>query len=199
MKTGLLCSTAIISTVAQTILDLRSKTPLVVDPVITATGGDPLLESDAVDTYATELFPLATLITPNLDEAVQLGADKIRDRESMERAGKEFERKFKTAILLKGGHLRQGRCRSSLCERKSRRICRAVCPRRGDARDRLHLFRRHYRRSRCRPVSGRFNCARKKICDRVHRQSPSLEIEREKKYRRLESFLWRRHRGLMAR
>lgn len=105
MKTGLLCSTAIISTVAQTILDLRSKTPLVVDPVITATGGDPLLESDAVDTYATELFPLATLITPNLDEAVQLGADKIRDRESMERAGKEFERKFKTAILLKGGHL----------------------------------------------------------------------------------------------
>jgi hydroxymethylpyrimidine/phosphomethylpyrimidine kinase len=105
MKTGLLCSRAIISTVAQTILDLRSKTPLVVDPVICATGGDPLLESDAVDTYATELFPLATLITPNSDEAVQLGADKIRDRESMERAGKEFERKFKTAILLKGGHL----------------------------------------------------------------------------------------------
>jgi len=105
MKTGLLCSRAIISTVAQAILDLRSKTPLVVDPVITATGGDPLLESDAVDTYATELFPLATLITPNLDEAVQLGADKIRDRESMERAGKELERKFKTAILLKGGHL----------------------------------------------------------------------------------------------
>src|SRR5256885_11234049 len=103
MKAGLLCSTAIISTVAQAILDLRSKTPLVVDPVITATGGDPLLESDAVDTYATELFPLATLITPNLDEAVQLGADKIRDRESMERAGKEFERKFKTAIPLKGG------------------------------------------------------------------------------------------------
>jgi len=73
--------------------------------IITATGGDPLLETDAIEVYKNELFPLATLITPNLDEAVQLGADKIRDRESMERAGKELERKFKTAILLKGGHL----------------------------------------------------------------------------------------------
>ena len=126
MKTGLLCSAAIISAVAQTIdslasprglscprrsapagsvVDLRSKIPLVIDPVITATGGDPLLEPDAIETYKRKLFPLATLITPNLDEAVQLGADKIRDRESMERAGKQFERKFKTAILLKGGHL----------------------------------------------------------------------------------------------
>jgi hydroxymethylpyrimidine/phosphomethylpyrimidine kinase len=130
MKTGLLCSAAIISAVAQTIdsfasqlanprglsrprrsapagsvVDLRSKIPLVVDPVITATGGDPLLEGNAIEVYKNELFPLATLITPNLDEAVQLGADKIRDRESMERTGKEFERKFKTAILLKGGHL----------------------------------------------------------------------------------------------
>jgi hydroxymethylpyrimidine/phosphomethylpyrimidine kinase len=130
IKTGLLCSAAIISAVAQTIdslasqlanprglsrprrsapagsvVDLRRRIPLVVDPVITATGGDPLLEPDAIETYKRELFPLATLITPNLDEAVQLGADKIRGRESMERAGKEFERKFKTAILLKGGHL----------------------------------------------------------------------------------------------
>ena len=126
MKTGLLCSAAIISAVAQTIdslanprglsrprrsapagsvVDLRSKIPLVIDPVITATGGDPLLEPNAIEVYKNKLFPLATLITPNLDEAVQLGADKIRDRESMEHAGKEFERKFKTAILLKGGHL----------------------------------------------------------------------------------------------
>jgi hydroxymethylpyrimidine/phosphomethylpyrimidine kinase len=51
------------------------------------------------------LFPIASLITPNLDEAVQLGVDKIRDRKSMERAGQELARKFKTAVLLKGGHL----------------------------------------------------------------------------------------------
>jgi hydroxymethylpyrimidine/phosphomethylpyrimidine kinase len=91
--------------VAQTIVGLRSKIPLVVDPVITATGGDPLLEPRAIEAYKRDLFPLATLITPNLDEAMQLLGVKIEDRESMERAGKELESKFKTAILLKGGHL----------------------------------------------------------------------------------------------
>src|SRR2546423_4494804 len=48
IKTGLLCSSSIISTVARSIVDLAGKIPLVVDPVITATGGDPLLESGAV-------------------------------------------------------------------------------------------------------------------------------------------------------
>ncbi len=105
IKTGLLYSAEIISTVAKSIVDLARKVPLVVDPVITATGGDPLLKADAIDIYQRDLFPLATLITPNLDEAAQLGAGKITGRESMERAGKELERKFKTAILLKGGHL----------------------------------------------------------------------------------------------
>src|SRR5205085_5874315 len=106
IKTGLLCSAAIISAVVGSVVDLVRNIPLVVDPVITATGGDPLLESDAIETYQRELFPIASLITPNLDEAGQLLGDKIQDRESMKRAGKELERKFKTAILLKGGHLR---------------------------------------------------------------------------------------------
>jgi hydroxymethylpyrimidine/phosphomethylpyrimidine kinase len=106
IKTGLLCSAAIISAVAASILDLGRKVPLVVDPVITATGGDSLLEPDAIETYQRELFPIASLITPNLDEAAQLLGDKIQNRQSMKRAGKELERKFKTAILLKGGHLR---------------------------------------------------------------------------------------------
>jgi len=111
IKTGLLCSAAIISAVTKSIDDLRRKIenrpiPLVVDPVITATGGDTLLEPDAIETYQRELFPMATLITPNLDEAAQLLGGKIHDLEAMKRAGKELERKFKTAILLKGGHLR---------------------------------------------------------------------------------------------
>ena len=105
IKTGLLYSTAIISAVAGSIIDLGRKIPLVVDPVITATSGDSLLASDAIETYKRELFPIASLITPNLDEAAQLLGDKIQDRQSMKRAGKELERKFKTAILLKGGHL----------------------------------------------------------------------------------------------
>src|SRR5437773_10692899 len=56
IKTGLLCSAAIISAVVGSVVDLVRNIPLVVDPVITATGGDPLLESDAIETYQRELF-----------------------------------------------------------------------------------------------------------------------------------------------
>ena len=105
IKTGLLFSAEIISAVAKSVVDLAPKVPVVVDPVITATGGDPLLQSNAIENYKEELFPLATLITPNLDEAALLLGAKIGDRKSMERAGKELARTFKTAILLKGGHL----------------------------------------------------------------------------------------------
>src|SRR5690242_5343248 len=67
IKTGLLCSAEIISAVAKAIVDLTKKIPLVVDPVITATGGDPLLEKGSIDAYESKLFPIASLITPNLD------------------------------------------------------------------------------------------------------------------------------------
>src|SRR5256885_2451018 len=105
IKTGLLCSAATITAAAGAIFDLIKDIPLVVDPVITATGGDPLLEKGAIAAYESELFPIASLITPNLDEASQLLGSAIEDRQSMERAGKELQRKFKIAILLKGGHL----------------------------------------------------------------------------------------------
>ena len=109
IKTGLLCSGEIISAVAKTIQDVHKtfepRIPLVIDPVVVATSGDPLLEPEAIETYEKELLPLASLITPNLDEAEQLLGTKIRDRRSMRVGGQELEKKFKTAILLKGGHL----------------------------------------------------------------------------------------------
>jgi hydroxymethylpyrimidine/phosphomethylpyrimidine kinase len=77
----------------------------VIDPVIVATSGDPLLEPAAIDAYRAELFPLGTLITPNLNEAEILLSMKIKDRGSMQRAGKQLEKQLGTAILLKGGHL----------------------------------------------------------------------------------------------
>jgi hydroxymethylpyrimidine/phosphomethylpyrimidine kinase len=109
IKTGLLCSGEIISAVAKAIQDIDKtfapRIPLVIDPVFAATSGDPLLEPAAIEAYEKELFPLASLITPNLDEAGRLLGTKIKDRRSMRRAGEELERKFRTAILLKGGHL----------------------------------------------------------------------------------------------
>jgi hydroxymethylpyrimidine/phosphomethylpyrimidine kinase len=109
IKTGLLCSAEIVSAVAKTLLNLDKmsvpRIPLVIDPVFVATGGDPLLEPAAIESYEKELFPLATLITPNLDEAERLVGTKINDRVSMRGAGKELQKRFGTGILLKGGHL----------------------------------------------------------------------------------------------
>jgi hydroxymethylpyrimidine/phosphomethylpyrimidine kinase len=109
IKTGLLCSAEIVSAVAKALRHIARtvapQIPLVIDPIIVATSGDPLLEPAAIEASAKELFPLASLIAPNLDEAEQLLGTMIRDQQSMHRAGKKLEKKFGTAILLKGGHL----------------------------------------------------------------------------------------------
>lgn len=109
IKTGLLCSTEIISALAKAIRSMdrhsASRVPVVVDPVIVATSGDALLKTAAIAAYEKELFPLASLITPNLTEAERLLGTEIKDRRSMHRAGKELRREYGTAILLKGGHL----------------------------------------------------------------------------------------------
>ena len=110
IKTGLLCSAEIISAVAQTIQAGEKKTarsiPFVVDPVMIATSGDNLLESEAVEAYKNKLFPLATLITPNLDEAALLLETTIIDRKQMESSARALAKKYRASILLKGVHLR---------------------------------------------------------------------------------------------
>ena len=110
IKTGLLCSEEIVSAVAQAIRDAKKKTagpiPLVVDPVMIATSGDSLLGPGAIESYKTKLFPLATLITPNLVEAASLLATTIKDRKQMENAAKDLAKEYRASILLKGGHLR---------------------------------------------------------------------------------------------
>ena len=109
MKTGLLLSAEIIETVASVVVELLSNSakhfPLVIDPVTVATGGDLLLRPDAIKLYQSKLFPLATLITPNLDEAARLLGKKIEDRQSMEEAAKALADQYRVSILLKGGHL----------------------------------------------------------------------------------------------
>ena len=110
IKTGLLCAAEIVNAVAQAIQAGRKRTvqplPLVVDPVMTATSGDKLLESEAVESYRNKLFPLATLITPNLDEVASLLGSAVNNRKQMESAAKALAKEYGTSILLKGGHLR---------------------------------------------------------------------------------------------
>src|SRR5437763_8827442 len=101
IKTGLLCSAEMISAVAKAIRSMHrnsaSRVPVVIDPVIVATSGDLLLEPAAIETYQKELFPLASLITPNLNEAERLLRTESKDRQAMRRAGKQVERAFGSA------------------------------------------------------------------------------------------------------
>ena len=110
IKTGLLCSAEIVSAVARAIQNAKKETarpiPIVVDPVMIATSGDNLLEPGAVESYKDKLFPLATLITPNLDEAAALLETTINDHKQMKTAAKALAKKYHASILLKGGHLR---------------------------------------------------------------------------------------------
>jgi hydroxymethylpyrimidine/phosphomethylpyrimidine kinase len=110
LKTGLLCSAEIVCAVARAIQDDEKKAarsiPFVVDPVMIATSGDNLLEPEAIEAYKNKLFPLATLITPNLDEAGLMLEATIKDRKQMENAVKALAKKYGASILLKGGHLR---------------------------------------------------------------------------------------------
>lgn len=102
-KTGMLFSAELIEAVAGF---MRGKEcPLVVDPVMVATSGAVLLEPSALDALRHELFPLATLITPNLDEVEVLLGWKPAGRKEMLRSGQELSTRYGAAILMKGGHL----------------------------------------------------------------------------------------------
>lgn len=96
-KTGMLANAEIISAVSA-VLKRHNATNFVVDPVMVATSGDQLIDDDAIDTMVTSLFPLATLITPNVNEARRLtGTDDITQQLRMIHA------MGVTNVLLKGG------------------------------------------------------------------------------------------------
>lgn len=109
IKTGMLYSAEIVAEVAKVLRDNGSiqagKTPLVIDPVMVATSGDLLLKREAIAVYEEELFPLAAVITPNLDEAATLLGERIADLAAMRAAGAQLLARYRVPILLKGGHL----------------------------------------------------------------------------------------------
>ena len=98
-KTGMLVSRAIIETVADFLEEHRVS--LVVDPVMVASSGAKLLEDDAVDALVTRLFPLATVLTPNLPEAQALTGLDVEDRRALSERLHELGA---AAVLVTGGH-----------------------------------------------------------------------------------------------
>lgn len=115
MKTGMLFSTEHIKAVVE-ILQKHRDVKLVVDPVMIASTGDPLLEPDAITAYRELLLPLATVITPNLHEAEELLGEKIADQAALEDAAKRLSAQYGTAVLLKGGHLEGDVCTDLLVD-----------------------------------------------------------------------------------
>lgn len=106
VKTGMLANRVLVRCVARTLRDGRLP-PLIVDPVMVAASGDRLLETRAVDVLREELFPIATLVTPNLDEAEILSGVRARDAEGMREAALRIAETGSSAVLIKGGHLEE--------------------------------------------------------------------------------------------
>lgn len=104
VKTGMLSSSAIVETVAQE-LQRHGIRNLVVDPVMVAKSGDPLLQQEAVDSLKTLLVPLAALVTPNVPEAETLTGLKIEGGEDMREAARQIVAMGARAVVVKGGHL----------------------------------------------------------------------------------------------
>lgn len=114
LKTGMLFSRENVMLVADLYEELPKtgpagrRPPLVVDPVMVASSGDPLLRDEAVAAYRERLFPLAALVTPNLDETrALLSGRAIPDLDALAQAGRELCARFGVPFLVKGGHLAQ--------------------------------------------------------------------------------------------
>jgi hydroxymethylpyrimidine/phosphomethylpyrimidine kinase len=104
VKSGMLGSAEVIDAVA-TGLTRYPPPYYVLDPVMVATSGDRLLSPEAEPLFTRRLLPLATLVTPNLDEAAILVGDEVRTPDQMERAARSLVRLGARAALVKGGHL----------------------------------------------------------------------------------------------
>lgn len=104
VKTGMLPTPEVVEIVAD-IIDRYHLKNLIIDPVMVATTGARLSSAPTVSAIRNELFPRATLITPNIPEAEALAATEITDETGMQRAAEIILNKGCKAVLIKGGHL----------------------------------------------------------------------------------------------
>lgn len=105
IKIGMLGDSATIHAVAAALRDLARDVPVVLDPVMVAKGGHPLLAQQAVETLRTDLLPRAAVVTPNLPEAEALTGQPVGSVSEMLTAAAALHALGVPAVLLKGGHL----------------------------------------------------------------------------------------------
>ncbi len=112
IKTGMLYSKPHIVAVSELLAD--SGIPLVVDPVMVASTGDPLMMEDALEAIRERLLPLAKVITPNLPEAGIILGKPVITMEDQESAVEELSKAFGVSTYLKGGHLKDSKIHRDL-------------------------------------------------------------------------------------
>jgi hydroxymethylpyrimidine/phosphomethylpyrimidine kinase len=105
-KTGMLSSPALVQMVSRKVKEYDLKN-LVVDPVMIAKGGHPLLRQEARTTLIQELLPLSLVVTPNLHEAGILAGMEVTERRGMEEAARRIRSLGPAYVVIKGGHLEE--------------------------------------------------------------------------------------------
>ena len=103
VKVGMVSSSELISVISERLKYYKAKN-IVVDPVMVATSGSALLRSEAVSFLIEKLFPLATIVTPNIPEAEVIADMPIKDKKDMITAARKINFAYGCAVLLKGGH-----------------------------------------------------------------------------------------------
>lgn len=103
VKIGMVASDELVKMIAFKLKEYKAER-IVVDPVMVSTSGSRLISEEAIQILKTELFPLASVLTPNIPEAEVLFGASIHSAEDMERAAQAISEEYHCAVLLKGGH-----------------------------------------------------------------------------------------------
>ncbi len=103
VKIGMVSNSELIKTIVERLTFYKAEN-IVVDPVMVATSGADLMQSEAVITMKNSLLPIATLVTPNIPEAEVLTGMKIENEDDMVQAALCINQTYNCSVLLKGGH-----------------------------------------------------------------------------------------------
>lgn len=124
IKIGMLFNAELIHTVSRELIKFDKQIPVVIDPVMVSQNGDRLLEEDAISALKNELFPMATLITPNIYEAEVILNRKAEVDDPMEDMIKELAKSGTASVLLKGGHSKEKEAVDYLFYKKKNKVYR---------------------------------------------------------------------------
>lgn len=105
IKIGMINRAEVVQVIEKELKAYNQHVPVILDPVMVATSGHRLIEHGTVNQLIKRLFPIVSVVTPNIDEAIILSGQEINTLDDMVAAGKKIVLKGAKAVLVKGGHL----------------------------------------------------------------------------------------------